>query len=189
MLIQSEIPAEIDLRDGVVLEDSRKDYGRTEGANNIPAFLRNTIAVAAHRDSNKNVARAFGISKQEVSLIKNAKVPDGKDEYGKDRVNPNSEINQGIKEAVESDLLQVRVIATKKLLLALGNMTDDRIKLIPKMSEVAHVADTLSRIVERTIPKVDPAAAEAAKFIFIIPENRRSMSDYEIVTVDQPLTD
>ena len=114
--------------------------------------------------------------------------PDGKDDFGRDRVNPRSDINLGIKEAVEKDLLEVRSIATSKLLLALNSISDDRIKLLPKLTETVHVADTLSRIVERTIPKVDPAAAESAKFVFIIPEHRRSMQDYEIITVDQPLT-
>lgn len=194
MLIESKLPEDSDIRipvpqeiNPVVLEDSRKDYGRTEGSTNIPPFLRNTIAVAAHHDSNKNVARAFGISKQEVSLLKNAKVPDSKDEFGKDRINPNSRINVDLREAVEKDLLDVRQIATKNLLTALKTMTPERIGAVAKLNDVAHFADSMSRIVERTLPKTDSAERSEAKFVFIIPENRKMLSDYPVIEIANSL--
>lgn len=195
MLIQKELPKEIDLRhppelpdiEAVRLEDSRKNYGRTEGAANIPPFLRNTIAVAAHHDTNKNVARAFGISSQEVSLLKNAKIPDSKDEFGKDKVNPHSDINVGLRDAVEKDLLDVRQIATKNLLAALKSMTPERIQGVAKLNDIAHFADSMSRIVERTLPKSDAAGAADAKFIFIIPENRKAITDYPVIEIENSL--
>lgn len=188
MLISSDLPAE--KQDYTVeLTDDRKEYGRTPGATGIPQFLRNTIAIAAHEDSRTNVAKAFSISPQEVSLIKHAKLPDSKDEFGKDRQNPDSEANTEIRSAVKSHLESARDIAASRLLDCLNSVTPERIKLLPKLHETMQVAESMSRIIERTTPKVEAGRENDAKFIFIVPETRRPVTDYKVIEVEQPLED
>jgi hypothetical protein len=190
MLLVKELPAEKDIKDfSVELKDDRLNPGRTDGSNNIPQFLRNTIAVAAQHDKNKNVARAFGVSAQEVSLLKNAKLPQSKDEFGRDVIDVNSPANTALREAVGDALAIVRQEATAKLLLSLRSITSERIAAIPKLSEVAHFAESMSRIIERAQPKTkdDGGIEKDVKFVFIVPETRKQLSDYKIIDVEQPL--
>jgi len=192
MLIQNELAADRDLREipeieSVVLEDDRKDYGRTPGANNIPQFLRNTIAIAATKDTNKNVARAFGVSAQEVSLLKNAKLPDSKDDHGKDKVNPHSTANEALREATGKDLERVRSEATSKLLMALDSITKERVNMMPKLTEVASFAESMSRIIERTSGRDGGGLSGEAKFVFIVPESRKVVADYKVIEVENSL--
>ena len=188
MLIVNDLPSE--RQDFTVeLADERKDYGRTQGASGIPPFLRNTIAIAAHEDKTSNVARAFGISPQEVSLIKHARLPDSKDEYGRDRQNPNSVANTEIKRVVKTHLEQARDIAAERLLDCLQSVTPERVKLLPKLTETMMVAESMARIIERTAPKTEIGREGDAKFVFIVPEHRRTVADYKVVEVEQPLDD
>jgi hypothetical protein len=170
----------------VKLEDERKDYGRTNGANNIPPFLRQTIAITAHHDTNKNVAKAFGVSPQEVSLLKNANLPDGKDEFGKDIKNKNSAENLAIKDAIETDLSKIRREATDKLMLSLGLLTQDKLSSITRVKDLAVVAETMSKIVDRTGPRSENTGD--ARIVFMVPRETKKLEDYNVIEV-APITE
>lgn len=175
----------------VVLRDERKDFGRTQGATEVPQFLKNTIAVLQNnpetQGTNSSVARAFGISSQEVSLIKRARLPDSKDEFGRDVQNPDSQTNREIKSAVATNLESARETAAARLLDCLKSVTPERISLLPKLTDTMMVANGLAKIIESTSPKTDLGRDADARFVFIVPENRKVVRDYEVVEVEQTL--
>lgn len=189
MLIQDSLGTYEDFR--VVLNDERKDYGRTTGSTEIPQFLKNTIAILANdpekKETNKDLAKSFGISSQEVSLIKRAALPDSKDDFGRDKKNPYSKTNTEIKTAVAGHLETVREIAAKRLLDCLGTVTQERIEKIPKLTDTMTVANGLAQIIEKTAPKTEIGREGDARFVFIVPETRKLVRDYEVVEVEQPL--
>ena len=105
--------------------------GRNEGCKPLPPALREVVGFAAHFETAKEVAKAFGVSPSTAH--------ESKDGRG------NVEVHNKIKER----LGKVRDEALEKMLLSLGVITPDKIKGL-KVESALKVAEGMARIIEST---------------------------------------
>jgi hypothetical protein len=156
-------------RDAVRIVD--KAPGRPVGATEVPLGTKALVGTLANLESQSNIelAKDFGLSKDQVSAFKN----------GKSTVN--AEVNPELKEKIEDNLGVVRDRAADILLETLGLLTPERIQSIQKVKDVTAVAKDMSTIIRNATPQnKEPGSTN---FVQIINHGQRSEDSYEVIEV------
>lgn len=138
--------------------------GRKEEIPNIPKEIRKTIAdCAVDGESRKVIAGAFGISEPTVTNIKNG----------------HGASNEDIQEHVRDRRDKITSRASNKLLVALRQLTENKIA-DASAREIAGVAKDMSQIIRNLEPQ-DKNSSVTGNFVFFAPSGTKKIEDYEVI--------
>ena len=161
--------AQTEARDLVRIVD--KAPGRPVGATEVPLATKALVGTLANLESQSNIelAKDFGLSKDQVSAFKHSKST------------VNGEVNPDLKEKIDDNLGKVRDTAADILMNALGLLTTERIQSIQKVKDVTAVAKDMSTIIRNATPTAQGNAPQ--NVIQIINHGQRSEDSYEVIEV------
>lgn len=139
----------------------------------VPDSIRALVAEEAiNGASNKDTARAFGVSESSVSAYKN-------DATSTKSYNSPDEALKNANDLVRDDISSQ---ARSKLLAALDHITDDKLSEA-KLRDVASVAASMSGIIKNMEPN-GPAVQNNTQVIVYKPR-MRDEDEFEIITVNE----
>jgi transcriptional regulator with XRE-family HTH domain len=151
--------------------------GRRNGDNNVPSSLRQVIAEEAIVNGNgsaNELAELFGISKSSVSAYKNGAT--STDSYNL----PNPILADKVKTVKD----KIRSKAQSKLIMALGEVTPDKLKSA-KLRDIAATAQAMSAIVKNMDDNNgDSGRLNPANFIIYAPYIKNE-SDFRTVVINE----
>lgn len=148
-----------------------KAPGRPVGATDVPLATKALVGTLANLESQSNIelAKDFGLSKDQVSAFKN----------GKSTVNGKE--NPELKEKIEDNLGIVRDRAADILLQTLGLLTPERIQGIQKVKDVTAVAKDMSTIIRNATPQNTDKGSQ--NIVQIINHGQRSEDSYDVIEI------
>ena len=153
----------------VVEHTNRK--GRKPEEKNVPSVLREIIAEeGAGGTSNGELARAFNVSESSVSAYK----------HGATSTVRYNQPNERLKTVVDEKREKIHNRASAKLLRALGEITNDKLKEA-KATDLSTIAANMSRVIEKTSPREDMNKIQN-NIIFVSP-TQISENNYEVIDV------
>lgn len=160
--------AQSQTRDTVRIVD--RAPGRPVGASTLPLEGKALIGTLANLEGQSNIelAKDFGVSKDQVSAFKN----------GKSTVN--GDVNPELKEKIEDNLGVVRDRAEEVLLATLGLITPERLNGIQKVKDLTTVAKDMSTIIRNSTPQNQQGPQN---LIQIINHGQRQEESYEVIEV------
>jgi hypothetical protein len=149
-----EIPNKIEM------ENHTYDNFRKPSVPNIPNEVKPVIAALAVSDTQENIAKAFGVSKDTVGNLANDNHKNG--EVTEAKINIIERIKEKTLGKIDTclDFLEVN----KNL----------------KPQEYAHLAESLARTHEKLTSK-EPAENKTTQFVFYIPKEQNKPEDYEVI--------
>lgn len=137
--------------------------GRTIGAKNIPDKLRLLIGVNAHLEPAKAVADAFGIAPITAHLAKK------------------SEAHPEVKKEINNTLEAVKEDALHKLMVTMGAIKDDDLKLLSGVKRKLNAAKELATIIDKVTPK-EKVQTDGAKILIYAPVVKEA-KEFEAIEV------
>lgn len=147
--------------------------GRKADEKNVPSVLREVIAEEAiNGASNGELAKAFGVSESSVSAYKNGATSTKSYNNGDEK----------LKTVVERTRERIHSRASNKLLKALTEITDEKLK-DARATDLSTIAANMSRVIEKTSPKEDIGKIQN-NIIFVSP-TQISENNYEIIDVSR----
>lgn len=145
--------------------------GRTEGATQIPDFLRPIIGASTLLSGYKSTQEAFGV-KSTASL--HAMAHGKTSPYGPEVPELKSKVDALVGNAQEK--------AAEKLLSALGLLTPEKLENV-KAKDLSSIAADMSRIIEKTTPK--QAGTAGTQILIYAPKQQVTEEKYEVIEVKQ----
>lgn len=124
--------------------------GRLKGIPDFDPMTNEIAGTLAHFDTQKNVARAFGMTQANVGLLEN-----GRERKRDPELNDRIERNLGI----------VRDKALDRLLSSIDLITEDKLESIGA-KDLSTVASNLSRVVEKTLPKREESRVNSQLIVY-----------------------
>ncbi len=150
--------------------------GRRLGDNNVPDSLRKIIGSTAVEESRKaslDLANQFGISKQSVAAYTHGTTSEAT--YN----DPNPSLSSHIQNSRE----RVSKKARSKLLLALSNLSQEKIEGA-KARDIASIAKDMSAVIKNMEDRAVQSVHEGPKFIFYSP-TIRDERNFDIINVKE----
>jgi hypothetical protein len=150
--------------------------GRTEGAGDIDPKIQAVIGVAARLDTAKNVAAAFGVSRQQVHNLKHGRTTD------KHGVNPRLANDMQLKRETVADMSLVKLIEAVQS-FDLNNVKDESKKI--------DAASKLAGIVEKMVPyEKNDGKGQGNKLVVNVYRPRtKDLDEYQILEVQAEVLD
>ena len=138
----------------------------------VPNAIRKIIAEDAilSDESATDIANEFGVSNSSVAAYKN----------GATSTASYHNANESLKESNDRIRAQVITTARSKMLAAMGEITESRLKNA-KLRDLSIVARDMSTIISNTEPR-NQAPQVGAQFIFHVPQTKKE-SDFEVIDV------
>jgi hypothetical protein len=137
-----------------------------------PESVRKVIAESAIEGANASeLAKTFNVSESSVSAYKNGATSTAS--YNE----PDKSLNKHVNDVKG----KIVVRANKKLMRALGNMTDDKFA-DAKLRDLAGIAKDMSAIVRNLEPSKENDSDNKVQFIFFAPQMRKE-SDYPVIDI------
>ena len=183
IISDEELEKELSKDDKVLINgkvlDKPKEHGRNKGDVNVPASLREIIAVDALENGNKSanaLAKSLGISESSVSAYKNGATStatyNGGDRELRDKVNRT----------------KTRIVnkASNRLKSALDEITTDKLKAA-KVTEISGVARDMSAIIKNMEPPAqgkEEGSGKGTVNVILYRPQQRSEDDYDVVVVE-----
>lgn len=131
--------------------------GKSEGDLNLPDEVRATVGIFSRISGIKNTEKAFDLS---TTTVQNAK-------FG--AVNGGRQID-AVVDKIESALAPVREAAIAKALMAIDNITEEKLKS-GNANQLAGIASTLSNVIKNTVVgRTDDRAIQAVQIIHSVPQ-------------------
>jgi hypothetical protein len=163
---KTEIEKEEEENENQVEVVAHRFNGRTPGAKNTPDILFPIIGAAARISGTVETAKAFGISPNSVSAIKN---------YG--RKSYETPVVPGMKDKINELSEQAQEKAIDRMVRAISCITDSKLENA-KISDLSSVAANMARVVEKTTPKT---GENTGLRIVILAPSMRTSDSYEVL--------
>ncbi len=140
--------------------------GRTNGARNLPDSLRAVIGFQSHFEKAKDVADSFGVSPISAHLAKESR---GHEEA---------------RAKIQSGLNQVKDLALERMLVAMGAIQPEKIKVMKPMAAL-RIAKGMAEIIECTSEK--GPIAPVNNVVVYAPQVKDESNYDKIIEIDRGL--
>lgn len=167
---QSRLSSTDNLLNKLELRELKHNKGNSVGVKGRGIEIQAKAAALAHVLPSKDVQRITGYGPAHINRLKQGITSENV---------PFAPVNEELKEKTEEKLKVIRDEAVKKLMLAMGMITPDKLEKC-EARDLSIVAGNMSKIVERTIPK--ESSTNTVNLVVYSPQ-QKSLRDFEVVEI------